>query len=77
MGWWFKRPNDLLSLGAIFRAQHSRWLTRAVAGEREYPRIPIRPVDEGGFSTLMNKSGGRELAERWWECALDLVDDEA
>ncbi|MCE7973101.1 MAG: hypothetical protein DYG92_02065 [Leptolyngbya sp. PLA1] len=57
------------------RRQHSRWLTRAFANGREYPRIPVRVVSVGGFSKLMARPGGPMLAERWWALAMARVDD--
>jgi hypothetical protein len=68
----FLNPRDV---GAIARALHSRWLTRAVEGRREYPRIPLRRADQGGFDRMMSTPEGRERAERWWNIALERVDD--
>lgn len=56
------------------RNAHSAWLTEAVASNRPYPRIPIRRVDDGGFSRLMARANGEEVAARWWEVALERVD---
>lgn len=57
-----------------YRLVHERWLTRAVRSPGRYPRIPTRRVDTGGFSALLSRPGGGELAERWWELALERVD---
>jgi len=73
---WHSRDGEVgLSPGEIARLQHSQWLTRALAGDRDYPKIPLRAVGQGGFTRLMSTEHGRRLAERWWETALALVDD--
>jgi hypothetical protein len=75
----FRRVKSLLDLaqrGAIARALHSRWLTKAVASPRQYPRIPIRQVSQGGFSDLTSTPEGRILCDGWWYLALDQVDAE-
>ncbi len=61
--------------GAVARAVHSRWLTAALASGREYPRIPLRRVDQGGFSAMMRRPGGPDRAAQWWDAALARVDD--
>lgn len=75
--------DDLPSMAETYRRGHGAWLTRALdrgvargpeSGHR-YPRIPLRKVDDGGFSGLVAKPGGRLLAEMWWTAALDRVDD--
>lgn len=63
-----------LSVGEMMRNAHSAWLTEALASKREYPRIPVRRVDEGGFSKLLSMKNGEELAARWWDIALERVD---
>ncbi len=68
----FFGPRDL---GAVARALHSRWLTRAIESKKPYPRIPVRRVDTGGFDRMMASEGGRARAERWWDLALGRVDD--
>jgi hypothetical protein len=73
MDWRFWE-HDPLDEGEKAREQHSQWLTRALAGNRQYPRIPVRPVVTGGFSRLMNRPHGPDLAGRWWEVALARVD---
>jgi hypothetical protein len=69
---WF---SDAGIQGAWARFVHSRWLTRALAGERVYPRIPTRPVPDGGWSHLTRTPEGRLLAENWWASTLAQVDD--
>lgn len=61
--------------GAIARRLHSLWLTRAVRSDRVYPKIPVRPVQEGGFSHLSRTPEGRVLCDGWWYAALGQVDD--
>jgi hypothetical protein len=58
-----------------YRRVHSEWLTRALSAGREYPRIPVRRVEVGGFSTLLQRANGWMLAARWWILALARVDD--
>jgi hypothetical protein len=59
----------------LARRIHSEWLTRAVSGQKVYPRIPVRPAAEGGFSDLLRTPEGRASADQWWETALEMVDD--
>lgn len=54
--------------------EHSRWLTRAVRGNRSYPRIPVRRVSDGGFARLMSTRQGRRYAEQWWAGTLEKID---
>lgn len=70
--WTHKR---VVSAAELFRRQHSLWLTRALRGPREYPRIPVRAATAGGWSRLMARPGGPALAERWWSQAMRRVDD--
>jgi hypothetical protein len=56
--------------------QHARWLTWAVRENPPLARIPVRKVSEGGFAKLMSTPSGRHRAARWWERALDSVEDE-
>jgi hypothetical protein len=60
----------LPTLGEIYRAQHSAWLTWALSSGEEFPRIPTRRADAGGFAKILARSNGRALTERWWEIAL-------
>jgi hypothetical protein len=74
----FHRLVGLLNLaerGAIARRLHSRWLTRAVEARRVYPKIPVRPVDQGGFSGLTSTAEGRLMCDGWWYQALGQVED--
>jgi len=76
---FFSRIKSILDLahhGALARALHSRWLTKAVTSNREYPRIPIRQVSQGGFSDLASTPEGRILCDGWWYLALDQVDSD-
>lgn len=50
---------------------HAGWLNRAVRQADQYPRIPVRPVSEGGFARLMARREGRSIAAWWWESALE------
>lgn len=56
---------------------HSAWLSRVLRGEARScaPRIPVRRVSEGGFSRMTSTPSGRYRAERWWERALEGMDD--
>jgi hypothetical protein len=75
MFWRLFGRDDIPSLGETYRLVHEAWLTRALSSGRAYPRIPLRKVEDGGFSNLMNRPGGRALAEMWWTAALDRVDE--
>lgn len=59
---------------AEFRRVHEEWLTRALRSRRDYPRIPTRRVDEGGFDAMMSRAEGQEHARLWWDRALDRLD---
>ncbi|MBM4108168.1 MAG: hypothetical protein FJ255_05075 [Phycisphaerae bacterium] len=72
---WRDWLNDDGIQGAIARWAHSQWLTRALAGERGYPRIPTRRVADGGWSEFMSTPEGRRFAENWWASTLAQVDD--
>jgi hypothetical protein len=65
-----------LDPGEAARRLHSRWLTRALKGERIYPRIPLRRVDDGGYGKMMQRPSGRAHADLWWAIALSRVDEE-
>ena len=73
MDWrfWEHEPSDE---GEKACQLHSQWLTRALSGDCPYPRIPVRPVVTGGFSRLISRPHGQDLAGRWWEVALARVD---
>ena len=59
----------------VARQLHSRWLSRAITSKKAYPRIPVRPVSEGGFSGLTQTEEGRAANDAWWEATLEMVDD--
>lgn len=53
--------------GERIRRFHEAWLDRAVRQPAYCEvRIPVRRVDDGGFSTLTAAPGGRERANQWW-----------
>lgn len=47
-------------------AHTNRFLSRALAGKRQLPRIPRRRVDRGGFTELSSHPGGKALIEHFW-----------
>jgi len=59
--------------GARTRREHGAFLTRAVRQPRDFPRIPRRGVDQGGFDPLLRRANGATLAARWWTLALQRV----
>jgi hypothetical protein len=73
---WNRLLQRIKDPGALARAQHSLWLTRALESGKDFPRIPLRPVRSGGFSSLMARPHGPQHAARWWEKALAKVHDE-
>jgi len=75
MAFWRRRR--LEEAGERARRVHSVWLTRALVTDAHLraPRIPTRPVRDGGFTGLMSTEGGRTLARRWWGAAFREVDD--
>jgi hypothetical protein len=60
--------------GAAFRRIHERFLELALRSARRVPRIPLRRVDRGGFSSLLARPGGRNACDRWWSRAFDRLD---
>lgn len=57
----------LIGAGERARREHSAWLTWAMADpRRRLPRIPTRPVREGGFGPVTATPAGRSWAEGWW-----------
>lgn len=75
MAWGWFRKHAVREAGAKMRAEHSRWLSSAVRKPaKEYPRIPVREVEAGGFDGLMDRPMGRMLADAWWNAALNRVD---
>jgi hypothetical protein len=75
MFWRLSRKSDILERGEVARRLHSQWLSRALSSGQAYPRIPVRRVDEGGFSALQGTAYGRQVADAWWSLALERVDD--
>jgi hypothetical protein len=66
MFWEFFSLSKLVNHAEAMRSRHSIWLTQALRRSSGYPRIPTKPVGEGGFSGLMTTSSGRAWAEEWW-----------
>lgn len=64
----------LLTAGERARRTHEAWLNRAVARDTSALRIPVRRVDEGGFSHLLRDPGGPQWAEQWWMDAVARAD---
>jgi hypothetical protein len=71
---WRPTPHDPAPRSEQFRRVHERWLNRALTAAQPIPRIPLRRADRGGFDRLLNRPGGRQLAERWWSLAMALSD---
>lgn len=69
----FRQPEHNFSDAARQRVirTHAAWLSRALHYPEQYPRIPVRPVAEGGFARLMSNRLGRTMASQWWESALE------
>ena len=51
------------------------FLSHALNGEQEVPRIPIKMAGEGGFGKLMKMPGARQLATNWWAKAVERLPD--
>ncbi len=64
------RPPDLDLLAESIRRYHSAWLTNAMKRGVRPPRIPVRKVSDGGWTTLMQTPEGRAWAEEFWQGAL-------
>lgn len=71
---WNKR-SEVRTASERFRAQHSAWLTLAMLTGREYPRIPVRETEKGGFGPLRRRPGGLARAAGWWRAALIRVNE--
>lgn len=68
----FPSRGGLISAGERARRLHGAWLTRALADpRRRFPRIPTRPVRDGGFSAVTATPAGRAWATAWWAGAFD------
>lgn len=77
MIWDFWRKSATEEAGELARRQHSRWLTKVLASRQILPRIPLRRVDQGGFSNQMQRKHGPNHAEKWWALALERVPDDS
>lgn len=68
-----RRPDET-SAEAACRLMEA-WLTWALEQpEHAFPRIPLRPVAEGGFEGLLARPEGRRRAEGWWAGAMSRVE---
>jgi hypothetical protein len=65
--WWLER-------GAAARRRHEAWLAVALRKPGKYPRIPVRPVADGGFDPVLATPEGRVWAESWWGSTLENPD---
>jgi len=63
-----------MEAGEVARRVHGQWLTVALSSEKDYPRIPVRPVETGGIEAMMERPGGKERAAQWWEAAFNRLD---
>jgi len=67
-----RRPDET-SAEAACRLMEE-WLTWALdQPDHAFPRIPLRPVSEGGFEGLMARPEGRRRAAGWWAGAMGRV----
>ncbi|MFG0327080.1 MAG: hypothetical protein ACF8SC_07435 [Phycisphaerales bacterium JB037] len=71
---WF-RPRNWRRRAARYRLEHSIWLSRAVRRPHDYPRIPVRECELGGFDELMRRPGGDLIAKHWWLHAIDRAEE--
>ena len=55
-------------------AETSAFLTWALSGEIQLPRIPTRRIDRGGFTELLKSPAARAAVYCWWSRALDAFD---
>jgi hypothetical protein len=76
MAWRLFSLDGLPDPAAAFRRIHEAWLTRALSSQRQYPRIPIRRVDQGGFDRLMSRPRGRKTADEWWDATFSRLDED-
>ena len=73
---WFPwRRKRLADAAERFKREHSMWLTKAMLSGREYPKIPTRPVERGGYDAMRTRPGGQNRAAQWWTGALSRVDE--
>jgi len=69
----FWTAQDREEAGEKARRLHSAWLTDAVVTGKSTPKIPVREVEQGGFSRVAASALARERADRWWTIALERV----
>jgi len=70
------RSSDLLEMGESARIAHSSWLTRRLHSTPTPPRIPVRRVSRGGFTTMMSRPHGPKHAQRWWRLVFERLENE-
>lgn len=51
-------------------AETNAFLTWALAKERNLPRIPRRPVADGGFARILDRPVARTVVRHWWGLTL-------
>ncbi len=54
-------------------AETSAWLTWAMRHQKSVPRIPTRPVSQGGFGHMLKNSAARSAVQHWWAKAIETV----
>lgn len=74
MFWSRLNKRRVMTPSERFIAEHSAWLTAAMAQKTRTPRIPVKPVSRGGYDALRKRPGGKERAARWWSIALGRVE---
>ena len=52
-------------------AEHSAFLSWALAEAHRLPRIPRRRVTQGGFGPLLRRPGARAAVGHWWRRVLE------
>lgn len=56
--------------GRKVRGQVQAFLNRALARPgADFPRIPLRRADEGGWRSVTESESGRLWADEWWRTA--------
>lgn len=63
-----------MARASLMRRVHSSWLSRAMRRGSRVPRIPTRPVSEGGFTPVLDTPEGKQWAEEFWSVALGETD---
>ena len=53
--------------------QTGAFLTWALENDVQLPRIPQRPVAEGGYDRIMEHPGARAATTHWWLRAIQTV----